>query len=299
MSPVVVIGSLMVVGSIYLVWWSISGESDRVDSDRLGADGTADLRQLNLSKSASERALQPFIEQLGEKFRRFTPKGRIEALDLKIARAGNPPGWTVNRLVAAKVLASLLLGGLLLTKFLTDPSFILFVFMALFFAFGYIIPDGLIDRRGSDRIVAIQRDLSDTIDQLAMMVQAGLGLDAAIARLARSNNGPLADEFSKVIRDMRVGASRGVALNNLATRVDLPELRSFVAALAQADLLGIAVSETLEIQATEAREKRRQNAEEQAMKLPVKILFPMVVCNFPVLFIVLIGPNILRIADTF
>lgn len=299
MSPVVIIGSLMIVGAIYLVWWSISGESENVGSDRLGADGTPDMRQLELSKSASERTLQPFIDHLGESLRRFTPRGRLASLEAKIVRAGNPPGWTVNRLVAAKVSASVLLGGLLLTKFLTDPSFLVFVFMLLFFAFGYIIPDGIIDRRGSERILSIQRDLSDTIDQLTMMVQAGLGLDAAIARLARSGNGPLAEEFSKVIRDMRVGASRGVALNNLANRVDIPELRSFVAALAQADLLGIAVSETLEIQAGEARAKRRQTAEEEAMKLPVKILFPMVVCNFPVLFIVLIGPNILRISDTF
>jgi len=299
MSPVVILGSLMIVGAVYLVWWSISGESETVGSDRLGTDGAPDMRQLALSKSASERTLQPFIDHLGERLRRFTPRGRLSSLELKIARAGNPPGWTVNRLVAAKVSASLLLGGLLLTKFLTDPGFLVFVFMLLFFAFGYIIPDGIIDRRGSERILAIQRDLSDTIDQLTMMVQAGLGLDAAIARLARSGTGALAEEFSKVIRDMRVGASRGVALNNLASRVDIPELRSFVAALAQADLLGIAVSETLEIQASEARAKRRQTAEEEAMKLPVKILFPMVVCNFPVLFIVLIGPNLLRISDTF
>ena len=164
---------------------------------------------------------------------------------------------------------------------------------------GLALPEGLLDSRANRRKIAIRSEVADTIDQIGVMVRAGLGLDAAIARAARSGSGPLGEEFTRVVQDMRVGVSRSVAMANLAERVDVPEVRGFVNALAQAEKLGVPISRTLEIQSGELRIKRRQLAEEQAMKLPVKILFPMVIFILPVIFIVLLGPAVIRIMDQF
>ena len=130
-------------------------------------------------------------------------------------------------------------------------------------------------------------------------VRAGLGLDAAIARVARTTEGPLATELARVVQDSRAGVPRAAALTALAERVQVPELRQMVVALAQAEKLGVPVSQTLQVQAGELRLKRRQHAEEQAMKLPVKILFPMMIFILPCIFIVVLGPAAITIMDTF
>ncbi|MEI7548548.1 MAG: type II secretion system F family protein [Actinomycetota bacterium] len=296
------IGAVAVIASLFVLWWAFSGKSEGpatpVDLREPGVPRTVDLRSIELQKAAGERAVQPFLEKLGAWVAKVLPSGRMESLNKRIVRAGSPKGWTPQRVMAAKLLLSLGGGGLFLLQFLSKPSAFTLLFAIFVFVFGWLMPDGLLDKRGDARVALIQRDLSDTIDQLTMMVQAGLGLDAAISRISRGS-GALAVEFARVIRDMRFGASRGVALNNLAERIDIPELRGFVGALAQAERLGVPVSETLMIQAGELRTKRRQRAEEQAMKLPVKILFPMVFCILPVIFIVILGPAAIKIFEQF
>ena len=202
-------------------------------------------------------------------------------------------------MLAAKALLAVILGVLLVLRFLGEPSVFNLVLAVIGTLFGYFLPEGLLDSKVNQRQAAIRVDVSDTIDQIGVMVRAGLGIDAAIARTARSGKGPFAQELGRVVQDMRVGVGRSVALTNMAERTDIPELRGFVAALAQAEKLGVPVSDTLRIQSGELRIKRRQQAEEQAMKLPVKILFPMVACILPVLFIVLLGPAAIRILDQF
>jgi tight adherence protein C len=161
------------------------------------------------------------------------------------------------------------------------------------------VPNAIIDRRRTDRKEAIRAQVADSIDQLNVMVRAGLGIDASLARLAQQNTGALAEEFGRVIQDMRFGLSSAVAFANLAERVDVPELSGFVTALSHAERLGVPISQTLVIQSQEMRERRRQMAEEKAMKLPVKLLFPMVMFILPVLFIVLLGPAVMKIFDSF
>ena len=202
-------------------------------------------------------------------------------------------------MVAVKVLLALTFGALLLLRFASNPSLLNLIFTLGGLLFGYFLPDGLLDSKGNARQLAIRSQLSDTIDQLTVMVRAGLGVDAAIARIARGASGPLADEFAHVMQDMRVGVSRGVALTSMADRIDVTELRTFVAALSLAEKMGIPVAHTLQVQAEEFRLRRRQLAEEQAMKLPVKILFPMIICIMPVIFIVLLGPAAIRILEQF
>lgn len=305
MEPLVIAGAAAVVCSPIVLWWAVSGErsgrSAMQSSEGVlgGVPTPVDQRTLLLQMSATERAVQPMLERLGARVRRSMPSGRIAALGRKLQRAGSPEGWTIERVLAAKALLAVILGVLLVLRFLGEPSVFNLVLAVIGTLFGYFLPEGLLDSKVNQRQAAIRVDVSDTIDQIGVMVRAGLGIDAAIARTARSGKGPFAQELGRVVQDMRVGVGRSVALTNMAERTDIPELRGFVAALAQAEKLGVPVSDTLRIQSGELRIKRRQQAEEQAMKLPVKILFPMVACILPVLFIVLLGPAAIRILDQF
>jgi len=300
MNPVVILGAAAVVGSFFALWWAVSGE--RAHPVDLGADAgptTSDMRSMLLRQGAGDRTLKPLIERIGTRVRRVLPSGRTAALARKIQRAGAPEGWTVDRVLAAKVLLAIFFGVLLLIRVLTEPSVFNLILCVVAVLFGYYLPEGLLDSKANKRQAAIRVDVADTIDQIGVMVRAGLGIDAAISRAAKAGKGPLAEELTRVVQDMRVGVSRGVALASLAERVDVPELRGFVNALAQAEKLGVPVSQTLHIQSAELRIKRTQLAEEQAMKLPVKILFPMVIFILPVIFIVLLGPAAIRIMDQF
>jgi tight adherence protein C len=295
MDLIVIAGSAAIVGSLLLVWWSVSG--DTTGSLDLGrADSPShDLRDRRLSQGASTRLARPGFDRLGRFVRNWTPTGRLTAIERKLASAGSPPDWSVDRLLSVKLMTSGVLGGLMLLMVdLTLPGVLLVVAAVVI---GFLIPDALLTRQIDRRNDQIRRELADVIDQVTMMVQAGLGIDAALARVARSTNGPVADEFARVGQDVRVGIERSVALANMADRVDVSELRTVVAAITQAERLGSPISQTLEIQTAELRLKRRQHAEEQAMKLPVKLLFPMVFCIFPVLLIILLAPAVISIAD--
>lgn len=292
-------GSLFVVSSLFVLWWALSGKRNApVELGGRPVD-TTDMRTLLLRQGATERVVTPGMERAGSFLRRLLPAHHLEQMHVKILRAGSPPGWTVERVLAAKVLLPVLLGLVFFLRYVSSPSVLMLVLTIGGVFFGYFLPDGLLDRRVESRTLTIRMEVADTIDQLAMMVRAGLGIDGAIARLARTGSGPLAEEFGRVVQEMRVGSSRGVALSNMAERTGVGELSSFTAALAQAERLGVPVAQTLEVQTKELRVRRHQLAEEQAMKLPVKILFPMVFCILPTLFIVLLGPAVISIFERF
>ncbi len=160
-------------------------------------------------------------------------------------------------------------------------------------------PDTVLARKARDRQLAISNQLPDTLDQLTICVEAGLGFDAALARTARTGRGPLAQELARLLQDLRVGVPRVEALKAMLERTDVPELRQFVHVIIQAESYGVPISKVLRTQAAEQREKRRFRAEERAMKLPVKVIFPMVFCILPTLFIVVLAPAFLNISARF
>jgi tight adherence protein C len=294
---VIVAASAAVVGSILLIGQLVFGaKTSSVDLGQVGG-ASDDLRARQLRQSASDRVAKPGLERLGAALRAWTPAGRVARLERRIASAGSPVGWTVERILAGKVMLAVVVALLVLV--IVDLSLGGIVLVVLGAAMGFFTPDALLDRRIRGRNQAVRRELADVIDQVSMMVQAGLGVDAALARAAVSNDGPLADELARVGQDVRVGVDRSVALSNMAERVEVPELRTVVAALVQAERLGSPVSQTLQIQSQELRLKRRQHAEEQAMKLPVKLLFPMVFCILPVLLTIILAPAVISIFDTF
>ena len=160
---------------------------------------------------------------------------------------------------------------------------------------GFFLPDLLLYNMGIKRQVMIQRDLPDAMDMLTICVESGLGFDAALARVARNSSGPVAAEFTRALQEIQIGKSRSQALRSLAERTTVPELRAFTSAVVQAGELGIPIADVLREQAKEMRMRRRQRAEEKAQQVPVKILFPLIGCLFPALFIIVIGPGAISI----
>jgi tight adherence protein C len=256
-----------------------------------------DLHAATLQRDVSERTLEPLVARLARLGRRYTPAGRIAGLEQRLLLAGSPRGWTLEKILALKALVAVVGVGLAVLRLVFAPSLIGLLLVGALTVFGVFLPDVILRIKTNDRQQVVRRALADTVDQITVAAQAGLGIDAAIARVAVTTNGPLASEFARVSQDVRAGMRRGDALLAMSDRVQLPELRQLVVALAQAEKLGVPVAQTLKVQAAELRLKRRQHAEEQAMKLPVKILFPMMFCILPCLFIVILGPAAISIYE--
>jgi tight adherence protein C len=162
-----------------------------------------------------------------------------------------------------------------------------------------MLPDVMVFNLGVKRQEVLRRGLADALDMLTVCVEAGQGFDGAILHVAKSVEGPVAGEFARVLAEIQIGKSRSAAFSSLAARTKVPEIRTFVTALVQADRLGLPIGGVLREQSVQMRLIRRQRAEEKAQKVPVKILFPMLLCIFPAVFIVIIGPGAIRMIDTF
>ncbi|WLQ06867.1 type II secretion system F family protein [Arthrobacter oryzae] len=231
--------------------------------------------------------------------RRITPAAYVRKLDQMLSLAGRPASIPLGRLLAAK--PALGLAGALFGLFLgtSGSNPVLKLLGLVVFLFGYFIPDLLLLSKGQERQKAIQLELANTLDQMLISVEAGLGFEGAMARAGQNGTGPLAEELVRTLQDMQVGRSRRESYLGLAQRTSAPELRSFVQAVVQADAYGIAISRVLRVQAKVMRVKRRQRAEEKAMKLPVKVLFPLLFFIFPVLFIAILGPTAIRAITAF
>lgn len=250
-----------------------------------------------LALPLTERVLGPGLRSLGARLRRFAPTGVLERLGHQLDQIGNPRGWDAERLFAAKIIAAvafLAVGGLLAPAVGWTGIRLPLVAGILGFV-GYKVPEWLVRSRVTERQRLLQRALPDTLDLLSITVQAGLGFDAAVSRVADQSEGPLGEELRRLLREMELGKSRADALRDLGARNDLPELTSFVLAMVQADTFGISIARVLDVQAREMRLKRRQRAEELAHKVPVKILFPMLLCIFPALFLIILGPAVIQL----
>lgn len=298
----VVIGSVAVVAAIPLLVWglvSFPRRSDDLVRRNLGGRATVvDERQVSLETGALQRAVVPAVRALAARARRMTPAGWVETLEHRIKLVGSPRAWPIERVLAAKIILGAL-GALSAISLLSGGITAVSVLAAATATFGgYFAPDLILWGRAQERQAAIQLALPDTLDQMTISVEAGLGFDAAMRRTADAGEGPLADELNRTLGELKLGVTRRKAFQNLTERTDVAELRHFVFAVLQADEYGLPIASILRIQAGELRVKRRQRAEEQALKLPVKMVFPLVLCIFPTLFIVLLGPAVIRIADT-
>ena len=245
----------------------------------------------------TDRVVAPIFEKLASWGRRFTPDDQAARIRRRLDLAGNPENWDVNRIIAFKVLGiiggailGLLIGLLFQSSFSTILGLI--VVSALL---GYFGPNIGLYQVGSKRTQQMARDLPDALDLLTISVESGMAFDSAVSQVARNTTGPLAEEFFRLLQEMQIGLSRSDAIRAMGERSDIPELRNFASSMVQAERLGIPVANVLRIQAGEMRTKRSQRAEEMAQKVPVKILFPLIFCILPVLFIIILGPAVISI----
>ena len=249
----------------------------------------------------SERVLLPLLASAQGLGRRLTPADANERIHQKLELAGNPPGWTADRVSSGKVVGffAALAISLLLTFALGMPLLPMLGLVVAASVAGYMAPNMYLYQKAYDRAASMQKALPDAIDLLTISVESGLGFDAAIAQVARNTEGPLSEEFARMLQEMQIGRGRTEALRSMAERTNLPDLRSFVSAMVQADAFGIPVGQVLRVQSSEIRVKRRQWAEEKAQKVPVKILIPLIFCILPCLFLAVLGPAGITIMDSF
>lgn len=254
-----------------------------------------------LDKSFGERVLAPMRARALRVGRRFSGGDSTERIRHKLDLAGNPPGWSVDRVVGGKIMGLVIgaVAGLVLALLLRQALSIGIVIVAGAAVVGYFAPNLYLYQKAYDRAARLQRELPDAIDLMTISVESGLGFDAAIQQVAKNTEGPLADEFSRMLREMQIGAGRSEALRALAERTSVPDVRTFVSAMVQADSFGIPIAQVLRVQSSEIRIKRRQRAEEKAQQVPVKITIPLIFCILPCLFIAVMGPAAIGIMDSF
>jgi tight adherence protein C len=259
-------------------------------------------KELNkeLDKPFAERVLAPLQERAVGLGRRISGADTAERIRRKLDLAGNPPGWTVDRVLSGKVTGAVvgLVGGLLFQVMITSPTFKIVIVIGVT-VIGFFAPNLYLYQKAHERAERLQRDLPDAIDLLTISVESGLGFDAAVQQVARNTEGPLAEEFSRVLREMQIGQGRADALRALGERTNVGDVRTFVGAMVQADSFGIPIAQVLRVQSAEMRVKRRQRAEEKAQQVPVKITIPLIFCILPTLLIAVMGPAVLSIMDSF
>jgi tight adherence protein C len=298
--PILVIGALAVTSAIPLFVWAIIGaprSSRSLVRRNLGATRPRDAREAALELPAMQRAIRPAIKALAARGRRLTPAGWVDSLERKLRLAGEPAAWPLDRVLAAKLVLALT-GAILAISVLASGFTVLGVLVAATaVVLGYFAPDAIVWGRAQERQQQIQRLLPDTLDQMTISVEAGLGFNAALKRTADTTEGPLSHELRRTLGELQLGVNRSDAFRHLADRTTVPELRHFVFAVQQAAEYGLPIAQVLRVQSAELRVKRRQRAEAMAMKIPVKLVFPLVFCIFPSLFIVLLVPAVMRITE--
>ena len=232
--------------------------------------------------------------------RKITPKGLLEQIQRQIVLAGMSKSLSLDTFITQKMLSAITSAtiAILILWFLGISFFKLLTWLILITVAGFFIPDLLILNKAQNRQKQMRLELPDILDMLTVSVEAGLGFDAALWKVVQNSKGPLAEEFFRLLREIQLGTSRHEAFRNLNKRTKVEELNSFILAMLQADTFGVSIGKVLRIQAKEMRIKRRQLAEEKAMKTPVKIIFPLVLCIFPALVIVILGPAGIKIMES-
>ncbi|HEY3379245.1 MAG TPA: type II secretion system F family protein [Armatimonadota bacterium] len=249
--------------------------------------------------SFTDRVLLPALRTLGQALMGITPSGVLAKIRQKLDMAGNPRHFGAVEYLGTKVLSVALVIplGLLGLRYVPLPGIIIWVAIGVVIGVGIWLPDIILQRIIETRQNTIRRTLPDALDLLVVSVEAGIGFDGAVQKVVEKTAGPLKTELARVLEQIRLGKSRSEALHDMGRRTDVSDLISFVAAITQADILGISIAKLLRTQANTARERRAQRARDTASQLPVKLLFPLVFFIFPSLFVVILGPGLVRFAE--
>jgi tight adherence protein C len=298
--------TLLIMGCIFAITMALRGLQQRAQISTVGAtltrgnNAAPDLRQMKLSQPFSERVLKPMFRRLYNFGRYLTPTASIGQLQQKLIVAGMPGGMTVTDFLGMRFLAAATLGGVFFAVGISRGSAAsALLYTAIAFGIGLYLPNIWLSSKAKARQKAIARALPDTLDMMSICVDAGLGFEAALQKVAFQSENELAMEMRRVISEIRVGVARADALRHLAERTQVQDVASFVAVLVQADRLGIAIRNVLNTQSVQMRIIRRQRAEEEAGKAPIKMLIPLALFIFPAMFAILLGPIIPRVMSVF
>lgn len=307
-ASMLVLAVVLVGGAFALALWAVLSHFNekavvRTSLRQLEGYEVENIRDQELLAPVTERALMPVMGAFSRLGRRFTPVGYTDSVRKKFIYAGNGSADAVDRFMAVRVITIVLVPFVFIFFFVWNPVGLEGIMQWLaFLLFGAALllgPDAILSRRVEERQHELRITLPDVLDLLTISVEAGLGFEQAIDRTVDAVPGALSQEFSRMLGEIRAGASRADAMRALEARTNVPEIRSFVLAILQADTFGVSIGRVLRAQSEEMRIKRRQLAEERAQKAPVKMLIPMVFCVFPALFVVVIGPAIINIREAF
>ena len=246
-----------------------------------------------------QRVMVPFLSKIASFVKRVSPKGIVAANRRRLELAGNSESFSVDIYLAIKFLLPVgFLFLLIIIALFSDVSFLMRILLLALIPLSYFLPDLFIRRKIALRQSDIKKSLPNALDLLSVSVQAGMGFDIALSRVSKNVGGALGEEFSRMLQDIQLGLSRKEAFLELNKRTDVSDLSTFIVAMTQADIFGIPISKVLRVQASEMRTKRRQTAEEAGMRAPVLLVFPLILCLFPALMTVIIGPAAIRIYYT-
>jgi tight adherence protein C len=296
----IIVASIAGLG-VLLVFFALAGARpmDPVQArlSQLGSMQAKTLEELELQQPLFERTLRPMAMRLSGIAQRFASPSKVSRTEKRLSMAGNPGALrTIDFLGMKLVVAVLAAGGsfVVLAVIMGSPPFGVVAAIALG-ALGFLAPELWLSRRIKKRQKQILLAVPDTLDLLTISVRAGLSFDGALAKVVEKTHGPLSDEFRRCLAEIRVGKVRRDALRDITGRTDVPALSNFIAAIVQAEQLGVPIAKVLTVQSEQLRVERRQRAEEMAAKAPIKMLFPLVGCIFPSMFIVILGPAIILI----
>jgi tight adherence protein C len=298
------LGVMLVLLAILLLGSALSSTTETGVSRSLAVleamTNAPDEMRSELDRSFSDRVIEPLQQRALAIGRRISGADTAERIRRKLDIAGNPAGWTVDRVLSGKVIGAIvgLVGGVAFSLML-HASMVRLIVVIGATVVGFFAPNLYLYQKAHERAERLQRDLPDAIDLLTISVESGLGFDAAVQQVAKNTDGPLAEEFSRVLREMQIGQGRADALRALGERTNVGDVRTFVGAMVQADSFGIPIAQVLRVQSAEIRVKRRQRAEEKAQQVPVKITIPLIFCILPTLFIAVMGTAVLSILDSF
>jgi tight adherence protein C len=299
-----VLAGVLAVG-IILIFVALAGERsvDPVQArlSQLGNVQARNLEELELQQPFAERTLRPLVGRLSRTGRRLSSASSAETAEKRLALAGNPGDLRLTDWMGVKMLVGIGTGVVLFLLFgVLSGGLVQGAFTGLIgFFIGYLLPEFWLGRKIKSRQKVILKMIPDTLDLLTISVRAGLGFDAALAKVVEKIPGPLSEEFRRALAEVRVGKARRDALRDMIPRTNVQPLSNFIGAIIQAEQLGVSISKVLQVQSEQLRIERRQRAEEMAAKAPIKMLFPLVGCIFPSLFVVILGPAIISMVKTF
>jgi tight adherence protein C len=303
----IIFGAIILVGAIAIVIFSLRRNTQGDDDDPLQArlaefiqrgDDIKSLEEIELSQPFAERVLIPVVRRIGEFSARFTPQKAIQDTTRRMELAGNPWPIDASTFLAIRFILAVVFGGFLTAVILISPpsnSNDNFMYIGGATFAGFYLPHLMLTSRITRRQTEIRKAMPDALDLLTICVEAGLGFDAAMSKVSEKWENELALAFTRAIREVQLGKVRREALRDMADRLGIPEMTSFVAAIIQSEQLGVSMAKVLRIQSDQMRMKRRQRAEEEAHKAPVKMLIPMALLIFPSIMIIILTPAALQI----